>query len=123
MNPKFLEVMQHEGPVTIVTINAKPASVVNTWGSYVNINEAGNYLLIPAAGMRSIEHDFATDNTVVLTMGSKAVEGTVGPGAGFHVHGTGEFIEAGAEFDAMQAKFPWIRKVLKVNIKEIQQKI
>lgn len=123
MNPKFLEVMQHEGPVTIVTINAQPASVVNTWGSYVNINEAGNYLLIPAAGMRSIEHDFATDNTVVLTMGSKAVEGTVGPGAGFHVHGTGEFIETGAEFDAMQAKFPWIRKVLKVNIKEIQQKI
>lgn len=123
MNPKFLEVMQHEGPVTIVTINAQPASVVNTWGSYVNINEAGNYLLIPAAGMRSIEHDFATDNTVVLTMGSKAVEGTVGPGAGFHVHGTGEFIEAGAEFDTMQAKFPWIRKVLKVNIKEIQQKI
>lgn len=123
MNPKFLEVMQHEGPVTIVTINAQPASVVNTWGSYVNINEAGNYLLIPAAGMRSIEHDFATDNTVVLTMGSKAVEGTVGPGAGFHVHGTGEFIESGAEFDAMQAKFPWIRKVLKVNIKEIQQKI
>ncbi|MFC6169153.1 pyridoxamine 5'-phosphate oxidase family protein [Loigolactobacillus jiayinensis] len=123
MEQKFLEVMQHEGPVTIITVNAQPASVVNTWASYVDINEASNYLLIPAAGMHSIEHDFSTDNTVVLTMGSKAVEGTVGPGAGFHIHGTGEFIKAGAEFDAMHAKFPWLREVLKVTIGEIQQKI
>ncbi|ATO44902.1 hypothetical protein [Loigolactobacillus coryniformis] len=123
MNQKFLDVMQYEGPTTIVTINAHPASVVNTWSSYVKINPDANYLLIPAAGMRSIEHDFATDNTVTLTMGSKEVEGTEGPGAGFHVHGHGEFLEAGTEFDEMKAKFPWIRKVLKVNITDIQQKI
>ncbi|MFD0897446.1 pyridoxamine 5'-phosphate oxidase family protein [Loigolactobacillus binensis] len=123
MDQKFLDVMHHEGPTTIVTVNAHPASVVNTWNSYIKINQAQNYLLIPAAGMRSIEHDFATDNTVTLTMGSKAVEGTVGPGAGFHIHGTGEFIKSGAEFDEMHTKFPWLREVLKVNINEIVQKI
>ncbi|ANK60567.1 MULTISPECIES: FMN-binding protein [Loigolactobacillus] len=123
MNQKFLEVMQHEGPTTIITVNAQPASVVNTWSSYVEIKQADNYLLIPAAGMHSIENDFQTDNRVVLTMGSKEVPGTQGPGAGFHVYGTGEFIESGSEYDEMKAKFPWIRKILKVKIDDIVQKI
>lgn len=35
MDQKFLDVMKHEGPATIVTINAQPAHVVNTWMSYV----------------------------------------------------------------------------------------
>ena len=39
MNQKFLDVMNDEGPVTIVTINANPASVVNTWMSYVKVDE------------------------------------------------------------------------------------
>lgn len=123
MDAKFLDVMAHEGATTIITINAQPASVVNTWNSYITINADDNYLLIPAAGMRSIEHDFETDNTVTLTMGSKEVEGTVGPGAGFHVHGHGEFLASGAEFDAKKAQFPWVREVLKVTIDDIQQKI
>ena len=38
MNQKFLDFMNYEGPVTIVTINAKPASVVNSWMSYVKID-------------------------------------------------------------------------------------
>ena len=70
MNQKFLDVMNDEGPVTIVTINANPASVVNTWMSYVKVDEANNCLYIPAAGMHSIENDFAQDNHVLLTMGS-----------------------------------------------------
>ena len=123
MDPKFVEVMKYEGPATIVTVNGHPASVVNTWMSYIKVNQAGNYLLIPAAGMRSIEHDFEKDNHVTLTMGTKEVEGTVGPGAGYHVHGTGEFFELGAEFDEMKETFPWIRKVLKVKIEDIEQKI
>ena len=75
MDPKFVEVMKYEGPATIVTVNGHPASVVNTWMSYIKVNQAGNYLLIPAAGMRSIEHDFEKDNHVTLTMGTKEVEG------------------------------------------------
>ena len=71
MNQKFLDVMKDEGPVTIVTINANPASVVNTWMSYVKVDEDNNRLYLPAAGMHSIENDFAQDNHVLLTMGSK----------------------------------------------------
>ena len=71
MNQKFLDVMKDEGSVTIVTINANPASVVNTWMSYVKVDEDNNCLYLPAAGMHSIENDFAQDNHVLLTMGSK----------------------------------------------------
>ena len=123
MNQKFLDVMNDEGPVTIVTINANPASVVNTWMSYVKVDKANNCLYIPAAGMHSIENDFAQDNHVLLTMGSKKVEGTAGPGAGFHVKGTGKFLAEGPEFSEMQARFPWLREVLQVNIDQIEQKI
>ncbi|MCX8722211.1 MULTISPECIES: pyridoxamine 5'-phosphate oxidase family protein [Lactobacillus] len=123
MEQKFLELMKHEGPVTIVTINAHPASVVNTWMSYIKVDEKNNCLYIPAAGMHSIEKDFAKDRTVLLTVGSKKVEGTAGPGAGFHITGTGEFLGKGAEFYEMKAHFPWIRKVLKVKIIKMEQKI
>ncbi|WP_294603566.1 pyridoxamine 5'-phosphate oxidase family protein [uncultured Lactobacillus sp.] len=123
MNQKFLDVMNDEGPVTIVTINANPASVVNTWMSYVKVDEEKNCLYIPAAGMHSIENDFAKDNHVLLTMGSKKVEGTAGPGAGFHVKGTGQFFAEGPEFDEMKSRFPWMREVLQVKIDQIEQKI
>ena len=123
MNQKFLDVMKDEGPVTIVTINANPASVVNTWMSYVKVDEDNNRLYLPAAGMHSIENDFAQDNHVLLTMGSKKVEGTVGPGAGFHIKGTGKFLSEGLEFAEMKARFPWLREVLQVNIDQIEQKI
>ena len=123
MNQKFLDVMKDEGPVTIVTINANPASVVNTWMSYVKINKEKNCLYIPVAGMHSIENDFAKDNHVLLTMGSKKVEAAAGPGAGFHVKGTGEFLAEGPEFAEMKKRFPWMREVLQVKIAQIEQKI
>ncbi|KRM08759.1 pyridoxamine 5'-phosphate oxidase family protein [Lentilactobacillus farraginis] len=121
MDQKFLDVMKHEGVVTIVTINAQPAHVVNTWASYVKVTD--KKLLIPAAGMHSIEQDFAADNHVTVAVGSKEVEGTQGPGAGFHVHGTGKFVDAGDDFDEMKAKFPWLSRVLEIEIDDIEQRI
>lgn len=121
MNAKFLEVISHEGPVTIVTINGNPAHVVNTWASYITVKD--NKLMIPAAGMHSIESDFNEDNHLLLTFGSKEVEGTVGPGAGFHVFGTGKFVTEGPDFKAKQDQFPWLTRVLVVSIEDIQQKI
>lgn len=121
MNDKLKAVLTHEGVVTIVTINAQPSSIVNTWMSYLTVTD--DYILAPAAGMRSIEHDFETDNTVTVTLGTKEVEGTQGPGAGFHIHGHGSFLDSGEEFDAKKAQFPWVRKVLKISIDDVEQKI
>lgn len=122
-NETFLAVMQDEGPATIITVNAQPASVVNTWMSYIKLDPAHDQLYIPAAGMHSIENDFATDATVVITVGSKQVMGTEGPGAGFHLTGKGSFVTSGAVFDEMKDCFPWIRAVLQVKVTELVQKI
>jgi hypothetical protein len=121
IDEKFVEVLKHEGPVTIITVNGNPAHVVNTWMSYVTLK--GDQLFIPAAGMHSIEGDFPSDNHVTLTFGSKDVEGTVGPGAGFHVHGTGQFVDSGSDFDAKKKQFPWLTRMLVVTIDEVVQKI
>lgn len=123
MNRKFLEVMQYEGPVTIVTRYANPANIVNTWMSYVQVDQMNDVLYIPAAGMNSIESDFNTDNRVVIAVGSKEVEGTMGLGAGFHIYGRGEFISEGQIINQMKIQFPWIRKILKVTIERVEQKI
>ena len=121
MDQTFLDVMKHEGPVTIITVNGNPAHVVNTWMSYVTVTE--NELLIPAAGMHSIEADFPKDNHLTLTVGSKEVRGTIEMGAGFHIHGTGQFVDSGAAFEMKKKEFPWLTRLLIVTIDDIEQKI
>ncbi len=121
MNETFLAVLKHEGPVTIVSPYAQPAAVVNTWMSYVSVE--GNELHIPAAGMHSVEAAAKTDDRVTVTFGSKEVEGTVGPGAGFHVHGHARFESSGPAFDEKKKQFPWLTRLLVVTIDDIQQKI
>ncbi|MED7633997.1 UNVERIFIED_CONTAM: FMN-binding protein, partial [Lactobacillus paragasseri] len=39
------------------------------------------------------------------------------------VYGTGQFLTSGDDFDTMKKKFPWITRVLKVDIDKIEQKI
>lgn len=123
LNSKFLEVMAHEGAVTIISTSqtAPGFHAVNTWNSYVHIED--NTLHIPAAGMHSIQADMVHDDHLMLTMGSKEVMGTVGPGAGFHVFGRGHFIESGAIFDTMHAEMPFLTRVLAVDVDDVQQKI
>lgn len=38
MDKKFLEVLQHEGPVTMITLKARPVNVVSTWMSYLKVD-------------------------------------------------------------------------------------
>lgn len=123
MNSKFLEVLKHEGPVTIIAKNSQPLAVVSTWMSYIKVAADEKILYIPAAGMHSIENSFQNNNELLLTFGSKEVEGTEGPGAGFYVTGKGIFLDSGKIYNEFKNKFPWIRKVLQVNVTRIEQKI
>ena len=100
MTEEFLDVLRDKGPATIVSINGKPASVVNTWSQYINV-VADDTILIPAAGMHSIQNDLKAD----------------------HIHGSGKFITEETYFDQMKAQFEWIRAVLVVKISDIEQKI
>lgn len=123
LDQKLIDVLNHEGAVAIISSSASAPGyhVVNTWNSYVRV--AGDKLYIPAAGMHSIEGDMAHSDQVLLTLGSKEVEGTVGPGAGFHVTGRAAFIDDGEKFDEMKAAFPFLTRVLEVTVEKVDQKI
>lgn len=124
MDEDFLDVLEDKGPATIISINDNPASVVNTWSQYINV-VADDTILIPAAGMHSIEQDFKKDpkHELTITIGSYNYQGTAGMGRGYHIHGSGQFINEGAYFDQMKAQFDWIRAVLVVKIHDVEQKI
>jgi hypothetical protein len=115
LTEKFIEVISHEGATSIVSCSNNEAHVVNTWNSYINVTEDGR-ILIPAAGMYSIEGDMKENNKVKITVGSKEVQGNYGPGAGFRVEGTANFLTSGAEFDMMKEKFPFLSRVLEITV-------
>lgn len=116
---KFLEVLKHEGVVSIVTWANDEAHVVNTWNSYIVIE--GDTLLIPAAWMRQTQKNIEQNNNVKVTLGSKEVEGFKFMGTGFLIEGTAQFLESGSEFDTMKQKFPFLSRVLEITVKTVKQ--
>ena len=118
---KFLRVLQHEGVVAIATQgrDGRP-HLVNTWNSYVQITNDG-HLLVPAGGMHVTETNVSANHNVLLTAGSREVEGRRGLGTGFLVKGIADFVQAGPDFDSIKSKFPWARAALRVSITEIMQ--
>lgn len=118
----FREVVSKEGVVSIVTCAGNEAHVVNTWNSYLGLPD-NERLLIPAWKMRKTEQNTLQNNRVLLTLGSKEVQGRMGPGTGFLLEGTARFIKSGAEFDDMKAKFPFLTRVLEVTVVSLKQTI
>ena len=121
-NEKFREVLSKEGVVAIVTFADNAAHVNNTWNSYVRIT-ADNTLLIPVAGMSNTRADLQVNDTVQLTLGSREVQGTIGPGAGFRVVGRGRILTDGEHYVMMNAIFPFAKAVLEVVPGEVMQTI
>jgi len=118
----FKDVISKEGVVSIVSCADNEAHVVNTWNSYLNISEDGK-ILIPAWKMRKTEKKIQCNDKVLLTLGSKEVQGKMGLGTGFLVEGTARFLSSGPEFDMMKAKFAFQTRVLEVTVTSIQQTI
>jgi len=117
---KFFEVIGKEGVVSIVSCADNEAHVVNTWNSYL-VNPDDFRLLIPAWKMRKTEGKTLKNDKVLLTVGSKEVEGRMGMGAGFLIEGTARFIASGPEWDMMKSKFPFLTRVLEVTVTSIKQ--
>ena len=118
----FREVLSKEGVVSIVTCAENEAHVANTWNSYLELPD-GERLLIPAWKMRKTEQNTLQNNKVLLTLGSKEVQGRMGQGTGFLLEGTARFIKSGDEYDAMKAKFPFLTRVLEVTVTSLKQTI
>jgi hypothetical protein len=119
---KFREVISKEGVVSIVSCSDGEAHVVNTWNSYL-VTPSDDRLLIPAWKMRTTEKKTLENNKVLLTVGSKEVQGLIGLGTGFLLEGTAQFIKSGAEFDMMKDKFPFLTRVLEVTVTSLKQTI
>ena len=117
---KLLEILEHEGVVAIATTGEKGPHLVNTWNSYITINEAQK-LLIPVGGMHRTEANLALRPELLLTLGCREVDGFRGPGTGYLIEGTGVLQTSGPDFEAMKARFHWMRAVLVVNPEAITQ--
>jgi hypothetical protein len=120
LSEKFLEVMKHEGVVSIMSWGVEP-HLVNTWNSYMVVTE-DERILIPAYGFRKTQKNVDINNKVKLTIGSKDVLGYKDyPGTGFLVDGTARYIESGEEYDMMKRKFSFLTRVLEITVDQAKQ--
>lgn len=117
---KFLEVLNNEGVVSIVTCANNNAHVSNTWNSYLVIAE-DNKILIPAAAMINTENNININPNVKLTIGSHEVMGYRYMGTGFLLEGTAKFLKDGDKFEMMIEKFPFLTRVLEITVNSCKQ--
>ncbi len=120
LSEKFLEVLQHEGVVSVVSWGVE-THVANTWNSYLVVTE-DERILIPAYGFRKTEDNVNVNNHVKLTLGSKNVPGYKDyPGTGFLINGTAKYITSGDEYDFMKQKFSFLTRVLEITVESAKQ--
>lgn len=120
LSDKFLEVLRHEGVVTIMSWGVEP-HIVNTWNSFIVITDEER-ILIPAYGFGKTEKNVNVNNKVKLSLGSKEVLGYKDyQGTGFVVVGTARYISEGSEYDRMKEKFPFLTRVFEVTVDTAKQ--
>lgn len=117
---KLTEVLKNESVVAIVTEGIEGVHVVNTWNSYIKIT-ADERILIPVGGMNATETNIKQNSKVLMTLGSREVQGFHSKGTGFLISGIGAFVYDGADFNEIKKRFPWIRAVLKIEARYITQ--
>jgi hypothetical protein len=120
LSEKFLEVLKHEGVVSIMSWGVEP-HLVNTWNSYLVVTE-DERILIPAYGFRKTQKNVDVNNKVKIALGSKDVLGYKDyPGTGFIIDGTAAYIESGDEYDMMKNKFSFLTRVLEITVDKAKQ--
>lgn len=121
-NESFLEVLKHEGVVSVTSWANEDAHVANTWNSYLHIT-ADSRILIPAAWFTRTQKNIDVQSKVIVTLGSHEVKGKMGMGTGFVVDGTAKFLTEGADFDMMKEKYSFLTRVLEVTPEKVRQTI
>jgi len=119
---KFMSVVGKEGVVSIVSCSDGEAHVVNTWNSYL-VFPGEDRILIPVFGMRKTEEKVGKNSRVLLTLGTKEVQGKMGPGTGYLIEGAAKFMKSGPEFDRIKQRFSWANRVLEVAVSSVKQTI
>lgn len=122
LSEKFYEVTKNEGVVSITSWGSDgQPSVRCTWNSYLRITQ-DQRLLAPIAGFTSVQQDVAVNDRVIMTLGSREVEGFNGyQGTGFLIEGRARFTDSGEEFDQMKAEYPFMNKLLEITVESVKQ--
>ena len=118
----FLEVLKHEGVVSVTSWANGNVHVANTWNSYLQITD-DNRILIPAAWFNETQKNVDVQNKIIMTLGSHDVQGKMGMGTGFVIDGTANFLTEGSDFDRMKEKFSFLTRVLEIKADSIRQTI
>ena len=118
----FLEVLKHQGVVSITSWANDNVHVANTWNSYLCFTP-DNKILIPAAWFHRTQKNVDIQSNIIMTLGSHEVPGKMGMGTGFVVDGTAKFLTAGDDFERMKAKFSFLTRVLEITPQSIRQTI
>ena len=120
LNDKFLEVLKHEGVVSIMSWGVEP-HLVNTWNSYLVVTK-DERILIPAYGFRKTQKNIEVNNKVKIALGSKDVLGYKDyQGTGFVIEATARYFESGEEYDMMKSKFSFLTRVLEITVEQAKQ--
>ncbi len=120
LSEKFLEVIKHEGVVSIMSWGIEP-HMVNTWNSYLVVTD-DERILIPAYGFRKTQKNVDVNSKVKIALGSREVLGYKDyPGTGFMIEGTARYIESGEEYDMMKSKFSFLTRVLEITVEKAKQ--
>lgn len=122
LTDKFLEALKFEGAVSLTSWSGgEEPHVTGTWNSYLQLTEDGR-ILAPAAGMRHLEADIATNDKIFVMLGVREVEGRNGyQGIGFRLTAKAKLIGTGAEFDLVHDKYPFARQALELTPIELEQ--
>ncbi|WP_320968891.1 pyridoxamine 5'-phosphate oxidase family protein [Hungatella effluvii] len=121
-NESFIEVLNHEGVVSVTSWANEKVHVANTWNSYLFLT-ADNRILIPAAWFNKTQKNVDVQNKVIVTLGSHEVQGKMGMGTGFAVDGTAKFLTEGADYDMMKEKYSFLTRVLEITPEKVRQTI
>ena len=119
---KIKKILANEGVVSIVTQGKNEPHLANTWNSYVYLTEDDRFIY-PAGGMETTEKHVAKNSKVLLSIGSKNVEGLHGQGTGFLIKGEARFLYEGNDFNLVKEKFPWVRAAVEIKIHSMKQTI
>ena len=122
LSKTFFEVIKHEGVVSVTSWGSSNDPHVRcTWNSFLRITE-DERILAPIAGFTSVQEDMVKNDKVILTLGSREVEGFNGyQGTGFLIEGRARFLDAGEEFDQMKEDYPFMNKLLEVTVESQKQ--
>jgi hypothetical protein len=82
-----------------------------------------NRILIPAAGFNKTQKNVDVQNKIILTLGSRDIQGKMGMGTGFVIDGTAKFLTEGSDFNMMKEKFSFLNRALEIKADNIRQTI